>query len=594
MPKLQVKTFSGMTPKVDDHMLPENGAALAENCKLTNGTLRAYRQPALTHTLPTTADSIHLYRDADQEYWFSFAGEVDVVNSPIADDANNRVYMTGHPKGARFTDNILALTGGTDYPVNTQQLGMPEPDKAPVVTVEGLPEGIDAQGLEENLSDYDSSAEGFTYYATDTKLVYTRLADDEADPDAPKWDDGKDWENDFFAEYRFYVTTWVTEDGKEGPPSLPSGEAYWKKGQSIKLEVDDSPGSVDLNITHFRVYVTRGDGYWWLCEAVKYGEGEGAETVTDVPVGQTVLYDETPAEDRRSQLVTTNWLAPPTDLKGLTLLPYGTAAGFKGKELYFTEPYHLYAWPPQYRLTMEYDIVAIVAAGNSLIITTKGNPYICFGTEPAAMTLERIDASQVCTSKRSMVDMGYQAMYASPDGLCAIASGSPQLVTANVINPEDWRANYHPEQIHAYFHDGKYYGFHNAGGFIFDTQTGSLTNLSTTASSGFADLETDSLYIHTDDKISQWDAGTDKLRYRWKSRDYQGTPIKLNSARIQAASYDDLRFKLYRDGVEVMNIAVLNDKGFRLPMGIGSSWQYELSGTDTVYCVTLASSMSEL
>ena len=583
-----------MTPKVDDHLLPESGAALAENCKLTNGTLRAYRQPQLSHTLPSAADSIHLYRDAGQEYWFSFDNDVDVVNSPIADDANNRVYMTGTTKGARYTDNILALTGGTDYPVNTRQLGMPEPDKAPVVTVKGLPEGIDAKGLEENLKDYDAEAEGFTYYATDTKQVYVRLADDPEDPDAEKWSDGKDWESDFFAETRFYVTTWVTEDGEEGPPSLPSGEAEWKLGQSIKLEVDDSPGSVDLNITHFRVYVTRGDGYWWLCEKVKYGDGESADTVTDVPIGQTTVYDETPTEDRRSQLVTTNWQAPPTDIQGLTLLPYGTAAAFKGKELYFSEPYHLYAWPPQYRLTLEYDIVAIEAAGNSLIVTTKGNPYLCFGTEPAAMTLERIDASQVNLSKRSMVDMGYQAMYASPDGLCAIAGGAPQLVTANVINPEDWRANYKPEQIKAYFHDGKYYGFNDTSGFIFDTQTGSLTNLSTATDSGFADLETDSLYIHTDDKISKWDAGANKLAFVWKSREYKGTPIKLNSARIVAESYTDLRFKLYRDGVEVMDVAVPSDRGFRLPPGIGSSWQFALTGTDTVYSVTLASSMSEL
>ena len=571
---------------MDDHLLPESGAALAENCKLTNGTLRAYNQPALNYTLPSSADCIHLYRDAGTEYWFSFAGDVDVVNSPIADDANNRVYMTGTTKGARYTDNILALTGGTDYPVNTMQLGIPEPDTAPVVTVEGLPEGIDAQGLDSDKSSYDNEAEGFTYYATDSKLIYTKLSGDAGD-----WSAGKDDENDFFAETRFYVTTWVTEDGAEGPPSLPSGEADWKQGQTVKLDVDDSPGSVDLTITHFRLYVTRGDGYWWLCEQVKYG----ADTiVTDVPVGQTVVYDETPTEDRRSQLATTNWQAPPTDLQGITLLPAGTAAGFKGKELYFSEPYYLYAWPPQYRLTLEYDIVAIEAAGNSLIITTKGNPYLCFGTEPAAMTLERIDANQTCSSKRSMVDMGYQAMYASPDGLCAIANGAPQLVTANVINPKDWRADYHPEQIRAYFHDGKYYGFHDNGGFIFDTQTGSFTHLSNTADSGFSDLETDSLYLHTDVAISQWDTGTDKMAYRWRSREYRTKPVKMNSARVFADSYTDIRFKLFINNAQVMDFPVPNNKGFRLPTGIGSTWQFELSGTDTVQSVTIASSMREL
>ena len=172
-------------------------------------------------------------------------------------------------------------------------------------------------------------------------------------------------------------------------------------------------------------------------------------TATDIPVGQSEINDITPTEDRREQLVSTNWMSPPADLKDITLLPGGVAAGYRGKELYFSEPYHLYAWPPEYRQTLEYDIVAIVAAGNSLIVTTTGNPYLCFGTEPAAMTLERLDASQVCSSKRSMVDMGYQAVYASPDGLVSVAGCNPQLLTRDVINPEDWRTDYKPEEVHA-------------------------------------------------------------------------------------------------------------------------------------------------
>ena len=65
----------------------------------------------------------------------------DVIRSPVADDPNNRVYYTGTVKGPRYTDNGLALSGGSNYPVNDHQLGMPEPDVAPVVTLSGTPAG---------------------------------------------------------------------------------------------------------------------------------------------------------------------------------------------------------------------------------------------------------------------------------------------------------------------------------------------------------------------------------------------------------------------------------------------------------------------
>ncbi|WP_211828664.1 hypothetical protein [Kistimonas asteriae] len=588
--KIELASFSGMIPKQAAYLLPQNAAVLAENCRLTNGSLRAYKTPGVVHTLPEPRGSIYLYRDAGNAHWFSFSGDVDIVPSPIAEDANNRVYMTGHTKGARWTDNVLALSGGSDYPVNTRQLGMPEPGTAPVAEIKGYPEGIDASGSIIMRGLHDDEPEGFVYWETTEDLLYTKQSNTSGD-----WSDGTPKSAAVNVETRFYVFTWVTESGEEGPPSMPSNSVEWEQGQVVRLNVDTTPPGVDLNISHFRVYVTRGDGYWWLCDKVDYNIGTSEQaTATDIPVGQSEINDVTPTEDRREQLVSTNWMAPPADLKDITLLPGGVAAGYRGKELYFSEPYHLYAWPPEYRQTLEYEIVAIVAAGNSLIVTTTGNPYLCFGTEPTAMTLERLDASQVCSSKRSMVDMGYQAVYASPDGLVSVAGGNPQLLTRDVINPEDWRTDYKPEEVHAYLHDGKYYGFTTTDGFIFDLQTGSLTKLSLAPACGHADLENDTLFLHVGSDVAAFNQGSTLMPYRWLSREYKGQPIKLSSCRIVAESYTDLRFQLYRDGVEIMDIAVTNDKGFRLPMGLGTTWQFALSGTDTVNAITIASSMSEL
>ena len=74
----------------------------------------------------------------------------------------------------------------------------------------------------------------------------------------------------------------------------------------------------------------------------------------------------------------------------------------------------------------------------------------------------------------------------------------------------------------------------------------------------------------------------------------QGKPALFSSARIMADSYTDLVFRVFRDEQQVLELAVTSDRGFRLPAGRGSRWQFELAGTDTVTAVIVASSMAEL
>ncbi|WP_257293460.1 hypothetical protein, partial [Endozoicomonas sp. YOMI1] len=360
--KLDITSFTGEVPWLDSHLLEDTQAEAAIDCRLTNGSLRAYHAPADERALNATVQSIYLYRNEGNRYWFDWATDVDVIRSPVADDPNNRVYYTGTVKGPRFTDNGLALSGGSDYPVNDLQLGIPEPDVAPVVSLSGTP-------LE----------------------------------DAEEVD----------AETRFYTYTWVDQNGREGPPSLPSGEIVVKPGETVDITVGAGPGSVDLNITHYRIYTSTQIGVYQLCTQIN----NAGTVATDTPVGVTTVVDETPLDQRGDILQTIGWVAPPNNLQDMVVLPGGVAVGFSRKELMFSEPYHLYAWPAAYRLAVEYDIQSLAVAANSVIIATDGYPYVAFGTEPSAMTLERLDTAHACISKRSMVDMGDMALYASPDGL---------------------------------------------------------------------------------------------------------------------------------------------------------------------------------
>lgn len=156
-----------------------------------------------------------------------------------------------------------------------------------------------------------------------------------------------------------------------------------------------------------------------------------------------------------------------------------------------------------------------------VIIAADGYPYVAFGTEPSAMTLERLDTAHACISKRSMVDM---ALYASPDGLVRIAGGRAELMTRNIINPEDWRQRFKPQTIHACFHDGRYFGFYGdsadspdeKGGFIFSPDSGTFTELGTYADACYRDLQDDSLYLAIGNAIKAWDKGAALMPYRWR------------------------------------------------------------------------------
>ncbi|MGI2029320.1 hypothetical protein [Endozoicomonas acroporae] len=131
----------------------------------------------------------------------------------------------------------------------------------------------------------------------------------------------------------------MDENGREGPPSLPSGEIVVKPGETVDITVGSGRGAADLNITHYRIYTSTQIGVYQLCTQII-----NAETVaTDTPAGVTSVVNETPPGG--GILKTIGWVAPPNNLQGMVVLRGGVAAGFSGKELMFSEPYHLHAWP---------------------------------------------------------------------------------------------------------------------------------------------------------------------------------------------------------------------------------------------------------
>ena len=206
------------------------------------------------------------------------------------------------------------------------------------------------------------------------------------------------------------------------------------------------------------------------------------------------------------------WIGPPDDdtalypdgpMQGLTAVGNGVMAGFSGKRFCLSEPFLPHAWPIDYRITLEEDIVDIAATGNGVVAMTNGTPYFITGTDPAALTPIRIDLAQACVNRNSVVDMGEYVLYASPDGLVAVSGASGEVVSRGLISVEQWNNDFYPTLIRAFRHEGTYVAFYNnsgtLGGWYYDPRAAesafSTITLSAEIRGGFEDPKSGQLYV---------------------------------------------------------------------------------------------------
>lgn len=395
---------------------------------------------------------------------------------------------------------------------------------------------------------------------------------------------------------RGYVSTFVrVYNGweEESAPSLVAlVDAY--DGQSVSISALESAPTGSHNITHRRIYRTstgsQGTNYYFVAQ---------------IPVANTTYTDILKGESLGEAIPSLEWTEPPAGLEGIVSIPNGAYAAFKGKNIYFCEPFIPHAWPEKYIQTVEYDIVGLAVLGTNVLVLTKGTPSIIQGTDPANMAMTRLDIEQSCVSRRSICRFGNGVAYASPDGLIYVDSGGSNILTAPFVAKKEWNELLSPTSLHGYEHDGRYYGFHSTGGFILDPAdtSGALTVHDVICDAAFSDLLTDTLYIVSTTTQTYTAASTvysfgtgSALDYTWKSKFLQ-LPYEdnLGAAQVIAQSYDDLEFKYWADGVLKLTKTVTSSLPFRLPSGFrGRFVEFQLAGTDFVNQVHIAKSVTEL
>lgn len=513
MTGFSVKKFTGVIPRVGSRYLPDNGAQIANNVKLYSGEIRSWLATTAVNTPSKGGNIQSCYRmystgtistTTSTEAWLAWTDDVDAIRGQIAADTSFKLYFTGDTTtatnaaaGPRKTNLALATTGGTDFPHDWLEMGVPAPGSAPAVIGTG-----------------GTSAINVTRVYTYTYVTSTASWAEESGPSPGGTGTGK------------YDATWVISGLSTGT----TGKYAFGGGiKRIYRTLTDNAGNTN---------------YQLALDTVPIATTSTNDTVADASLGAI-------CPSFINGITGSAFDPPPSDLKGLVALPNGIFAGFSGNSVCFCEPYLPYAWPKRYQLTTNFPIVSLGVFGNTLVVTTKGPPYFIIGVRPDSMSMQAIEDVHPCLSKRGTVSFPFGVIWPTPDGLILAGVAGVVNLTANYMVRKEyekpsWLTLCWPSTLIAHRYMDAYFGFFQdqsispsvGGSFIFDKTNPeaplSFGNLS--VQGAWSDPETSRLYLMQGGVINEWDCDANNpLSFDWKSKTFVfPNPINFGAIQVEA------------------------------------------------------------
>lgn len=549
--RISIPTFQGMNTALDKPLINITQSPTAKNCVVRRGKLEPLKSNSfhVPPTLTANPKTVFLY---DDQFWFSWDDHIHAVNSPVAQDQYERVYFTGDgvPK---YTNSSIAIGAGAK-PFASYELGLPAPNLPTITTITYYDQSADLTAGDTGAGYPIENASGFMNIDT---------ADDET---------------------RFYVCTYISAYGEESQPSLASAavELYYYK-DTVTLNFTDTSGFGNVNITRRRIYRT-----------ATGGETTEFFLVDEQPVSTTTYLDNKTISELGAQLVTNDFAKPPANMEGIIGTSTGVVIGFAGNELIPSEPYLPYAYPVAYRQSLVDNVVALAEMSNGIVVATDNKPAIIQGISPDSYTVSTLDAALPCVSKRSMVDMGEYAIYASHNGLVAVGNGSADIITKNVLSQEYWEA-LSPSTIHAYRYHQYYVAFYGiTSGFVFDVTNGNYFELDFYAKAGFFNTKTGELFLSVGDDFVVFDSEVN-LNYLWTSKEFELTGDVLSCVKVRGENLENSTIEFFVDGVSILSYTMNGNLSvFRLPPFRANTVSFSVSGSGIIKNITIASSMGEL
>ena len=589
MVSIVIPTFGGEMPRVAPRLLEQAQAVEAVNCDLQRGALEPLRGPAPVHALAASAQTLFKH---PLDGWMTWDKEVAVVRSAVIDVAGDAPL--GH----------VLITGERSYPTqylaggDVCRLGLPRPGTAPQVTIKRKAALADATEV------FGFGAE--TNAEIPPRYGFDGLPEIQEDgigvaPFADSSLEGLEGDTEStVARSSAYCYTLVRSlaDGviqQESAPSPPSPVVDVDDGDGCVISGWSIPDLEDLRVTHIRLYRT--------LSGEKTSE---FHFLVELPADATEYEDSAHDKDVAVEVLSTSlWDAIPDDARGLIKADNGLYAAFHGNELLVSEPFIPYAFPSAYRLTVEDEIVALGHVDGTIIVLTKGRPYLAAGSAPESLQLIHLPIEQACVSARSVASLPGGVVYASPDGLMHFTANGQTLLTGRTFTREQWQGM-EPEKLLGAVLDGRYIGFFAGSNTGFMLDIGAADVVRVELPEGWA---VQTLYHHSVDDcvylaldtpegsaVYRWATG-EPMPYRWRSKPFFTSALTCPAAvRVEGEQNPGNVVRATVFGPEERRprarLCLSDNRAKRLPATRAEKlWSLELSGTATVYEARLGGSV---
>lgn len=630
--------FDGIVPRRHPQKLDRFQAQVAENVDLLSLAARTFKEPLLEKTLASDIrKTVYFYNGG----FLEFDEDVDVVENPNPNDTFKRIFFTsetGKPQ-------VIGLTGSGQKQLD---LGIPKPSPKPTVATQAKTTGaftrewkyfyeeqsglqVDNGTLTEGVDVIETViGESYNIPSIPAKVAASATAKFIAfftakDLDGnnlgtvyPETSIYKDNNNFFFNGAKVsmslvevagpaanitlsyntdsgttfvldktYVYTFIGEFGEEGPPTEASSLIAVTPNQDVLVSGMATSATGTLSLKQKKIYrtvlSTSGQTEFRLVATVDIADTTFTDTLTDAQIPGDLL-------------ISTTYLAPPSDLKGLVLHPQGFAAGFTGRSVYLSVIGELHAYPAEFIYSTKDEIVGLGITINTIAIMTKGRPESLTGQAPDAMAQDRYELRQACESKRSIVDVNGVIMYACPDGLAAMEGTAGRLVTEKHYRREEWQALL-PKTMISEVHDRKYYGFSDAGFIIFDfdQERSAFATTSITVQGLYSDEETDTLFLIQGSQLTKWNQGTNKLTLKYRGREELFKDNVTWAVGELVADGYPMTMRLYANNTLVFTKTVTDSEIFRcIPLRPNKIWSVEFEGSFDVTRACIATSATAI
>jgi hypothetical protein len=497
MPYIQLQNFSGIVPRTGPTQLDASQAQIAVNVRETSKELKSWKKEVFEYTPNyTNVQTIYkLYNTPTGTYkWLEWTTDVDIAVGPVGDITESRIYYTGDgtPKKTNWALATTSGAGTKPFPNAYYNMGVLAPAAAPTLVKTG--------------------GSGTVY------------------------------------ENRAYVYTNISTFGsvkEESAPSPAGTISTVEPNATVTVSGFSSVAVSGYNITSRRIYRSvTGSGsvvYAFVAE-ISVATSSYADTVLAINLGGTLesLY----------------YTEPPSTLQGIVAMANGILVGFTGNQVWFCEPYLPHAWPSNYMMTVNDEIVGLGAFDSSVVVLTKHQPFVITGTSPGGMSQVKLPMMQPCVSKKSITTDQYGILYASPNGLVSIASGSQDVITTALYTREEWQA-LNPSSLVSKVYNNLYIGFYTTGGVtksivIARGDIPPLFILDYSASAIFVDHQNANIYVVStiDNLVYQLDSDTNNnIFYEWMSKKFvMPNPVSFAAFKV-IANYDYIS-----DGIAYNNL----------------------------------------